>query len=730
MADYNIAMAGGAGIATDAPIDSGLYTDGEKYYNIGLLRRQYYDYLGVKMNEIEEQKEARRYYHGAQWTDKEIKVLRRRRQPVIVSNRIVRKIDAVTGLVERLRQDPKAYPRTPQHQQGADVATATLRYALDHVDWKAKSPRVARFAAIEGIGGIEFDLSTGDHGDPDLDIHLVYTDTFFYDPRSYDDGFTDARFLGVSKWVDIDQAKELVPEKAEEINGLIETGTDLTPNSDREITWVNTSAKKVRLIDHWYIKDGQWNWCLYVGNTVLMEGMSPFVDERNRTFPKFLMFSAAVDHDGDRYGFVRNLKGPQDEINHRRSKSLHILNARRVISDKGAVDDVERARLEWSRPDGWVEKNPGKQIEPENQQGDFTGQIQLLQEAKTEIENFGPNPALIGQGIENSSGRAISLLQQAGIAELGPYIIAYRTWKIRVYRAIWQIIQRHWTAERWIRVTDDDGLAQFVQLNGVGLDQYGQPAIVNGVGSLDVDIILDEGPDNVNMMADGFDTLTALARSGQPIPPEILFELAPLQSSVKQRLLQKMEQMKQADPAKLQAQQIALQGEAAKTEETKSKTAKNYSDAMKTLHDGRMDAQQLLAAGMAPPAAPGAPSPTEPPFADGGGAPGVFQPPTNTPQPVAAPANAPQSPVAIHLDANDAVGRAMMPLTGAMQQNSDAIVAALQMMSQVAQSMNMASQSMEEVARGVNEMARVVAAPSELLRDPATGRATGSRKVI
>jgi hypothetical protein len=85
-----------------------------------------------------------------------------------------------------------------------------------------------------------------------------------------------------------------------------------------------------------------------------------------------------------------------------------------------------------------------------------------------EIENFGPNPRLIGQGgVENNSGRAIALLQQAGMAELGPYILAYRGWKIRVYRAIWNAVQQHWKAERWVRVTDDQQLAQYIQINGV-----------------------------------------------------------------------------------------------------------------------------------------------------------------------------------------------------------------------------------------------------------------------
>src|SRR5215831_14792835 len=219
MADYNIPSA------TSPTGEPG--TDDTGYYSLEQLRRQYNDYLGTKTQEIEEAKEARRYYHGAQWTDKEIKALKRRRQPVITSNRIVRKIDAVVGLVERLKQDPKAYSRTPNSDQGAEVATAVLRYAIDKVDWQSKYPRAARMGAIDGLAGVELDLAYGDHKDPDIDIHLVYPDTFFYDPRSYDDNFTDARFMGISKWVDVDQAKELVPDKADVIDDLTDTGTDL-----------------------------------------------------------------------------------------------------------------------------------------------------------------------------------------------------------------------------------------------------------------------------------------------------------------------------------------------------------------------------------------------------------------------------------------------------------------------------------------------------------------------
>src|SRR6185437_6819240 len=108
------------------------------------------------------------------WTAKEIEILKKRHQPVVTSNRIERKINAVVGLVEKLRQDPKGYARTPEHEQGAELATAVLRYVLDSNDWKSKSTRIARLAGIDGVAGIEYDLSTGDHGDPDLELHLVY----------------------------------------------------------------------------------------------------------------------------------------------------------------------------------------------------------------------------------------------------------------------------------------------------------------------------------------------------------------------------------------------------------------------------------------------------------------------------------------------------------------------------------------------------------------------------
>lgn len=548
------------------------------------LKKAYLDYLANKQDEIEEQKEARRYYHAAQWTDAQIKALNRRKQPVVTFNRIARKINGVVGLIERLRQDPKAFPRTPKHEEGAELATAVLRYVLDEQEWKAKSPECAINGAVDGIGGVELEITQGDEGDNEISFDVVNPDSFFYDPRSYKADFSDARYLGLGKWMDTETAIEMFPDHAEDIEASGENAIDLSSNPDRESKWFQHSGtrKMIRVVDIWYQKNGKWRWALFTGSTILMEGESYLVDEKGKTMPRYIMFSCNVDHDGDRYGFVRNMKSSQDEYNMRRSKGLHIINSRRLILSKGAFDDIETARREWARPDGVLEVNGNvaEGAKADDQSFDFAGQMKLMENAIAELENYGPNQALIGDAA-NQSGRAIALLQQAGMAELGPYILAYKGWKIRLYRAIWNAVQRHWSSERWVRVTDDENVAQFIQINGMQQDPMtGAPMLVNAIGSLDVDIIIDEGADSVNVQADAYDTLTVMAGKGAQIPPQVLIELAPLPGSTKKKLL---DMMSQPDPMQQQAKQVALAGEAAKVDETKSKTALNMARAQAEL---------------------------------------------------------------------------------------------------------------------------------------------------
>lgn len=555
--------------ATEGAAPSGL--------SLVALQRQYTDYVSVKTNEVEEARTAWRYYHSAQWTEEQLRKLADRGQPAITFDRLSRKIDGLVGIVMRMRADPKAFPRTPKHEAGAELSTTVLRFVLDTNRWEYIEGECVRSGGVQGVSVLELGLEPGSEQDPDVTLSKVDPTTFFYDPRSVEPDFSDARFMGVARWVTADELDEMFPGSSEQVADSFGAGDWTAFDADRAPLWVN-AQKKIRLVEHWYKHRGEWCYRIYVNTVELASGTSPFDDGRGRTICRYLPWSYQVDHDGDRYGFVRRLKGPQDAINQHRSKAMHIMNTRQVITRKDAVEDIEKTRREAARPDGvLVYDGNAEDFRIVEADQEFLQQTNYFQDAKQEIENFGPNPAVVGTGVEARSGRALAMMQQAGIAELGPFLSNYRAWKLRVYRAVWCAVRRWWSSERWIRVTDDDGLAQFIPVNQVQIGPEGAPQIVNALGQLDVDIILDEGPDTTNVMGDVFDTLSSLAQNSDAVPAPVLIELSPLPKSTKDKILKMLTQP--PDPAQQQAQTLELQGRAAEVEKTRAETEKTLAQA-------------------------------------------------------------------------------------------------------------------------------------------------------
>jgi hypothetical protein len=526
--------------------DRNVDDDSDMFLPVRTLRVQYLDYLDSKVDEIEEQKDSRRYYHGAQLTADQRNTLKDRHQPVQIWNRVGRKINGIVGVVERTRCDPKAMGKNPKSEAGAEIATQSIRYVIDSNEFKnSLEPLVLLQAGIEGIAGVQLVLQEGDKGDPDIGLHWVIGDEYFYDPRSYQFNFRDNRYEGIAKWLDVDAAVEMFPDKRDDLEGLFQGDSDLTTNSDREVKWIISTSKRIRMVEHWYKHKGRWCWAFYCANTLLDQGVSPFKDEKGKSVSSFEMFSAAIDQDGDRYSFVRTFKGPQDALNQGKSKTLALANSRRVVATKGVVDDVETARRELARHDGWVERNIQGDLKVDDTHPDIATFSSFTDDAKAELDGFAnANMAAMSPGgLTNISGRALELLRQPGMAELGPFVLAHRAFKLGLYRKIWNTIQRHWTAERWIRVNSSEKLAQFIQLNGLGEDEWGRPALVNAVGALDVDIVLDEGPDIISMMQETYDTF----KGYQPgtFPPQVLIEMNPnLPRSEKDRVLKMLQPQK------------------------------------------------------------------------------------------------------------------------------------------------------------------------------------------
>jgi hypothetical protein len=122
-----------------------------------------------------------------------------------------------------------------------------------------------------------------------------------------------------------------------------------------------------------------------------------------------------------------------------------------------------------------------------------------------------------------------------------------------------------------LRVTENQQVYQFMQINGVEFNEYGLPQLVNVLGNIDVEIKVDEGPDTETIMGDIFDLLMSLAQNNVPVPPAAIIEASYLPLSEKQKLQQMVGQV---DPMAQAAKQMMLQKGQADIQKTQAETQK------------------------------------------------------------------------------------------------------------------------------------------------------------
>jgi len=380
------------------------------------------------------------------------------------------------------------------------------------------------------------------------------------------------------------------------------------------VRFVDTRRRRIQIFEHCYW-DGEWKRAVFCKAGFLEDPKpSPYLDEDGQPEPWLIAQCAYRDREGNPYGVVRRYKDLQDEINKRRSKALHALSQRRVVADRGAVEDVNKARTEVQRPDGWVEKAPGMEVTIQDNTDIGMSQFQLLVDAINALNATGPNLALQGQ-TGNTSGRAKQLDQEGGAIQIGALFDHIRHFQKRVARATWNRIRQFWKEETWVRVTDDEQKLKFVGLNvpvtqgeaqvqalmqqglppeqlqaaimQIGADPMAQVPVSkkNNVGKMHVDIIIEEAPDTVTLQQEQFAELVALAPAGVIFPQEVYIEASGLRN--KQRLIELMKgggEMSPEQQAQAQQQQALQQaGAEADIRKRVADASKAEADTQKTI---------------------------------------------------------------------------------------------------------------------------------------------------
>lgn len=481
------------------------------------------------------------YYDGLQWSDEDKAELEARGQAALVFNEIKPAIDWIIGTERRTRTEWKVHPRTDDDVKDAQTKTQLLKYVSDVNKIRFNRSFAFAEAVKVGVGWLEDGAQDETFGDEPLFSRHESWRKMWYDPLATAFDLDDARFIFREKWVDLDIAISMFPEREQVLRAKAEhhylmptdedefldtalyynadymTGRRSTSTIDEIAGTMQNRRARVRLIEGWYrkpckcqvfkvdryavplsneytsslqnhhgmdfdenhpemrsaIENGlatvvdsnrlKMHVSIFVKGFMLQNMITPY---RHNRFPFTPVWGYRRGRDRTAYGVIRNVRDPQEDLNKRRSKALHILSTNRIIMDKGAVDDVEELRDEAADPAGVIVKNLGHELIIDRDNSLAQEHIMLEVRDGEYIRNVsGVTGENLGRETTAKSGKAIEAKQVQGSATTAELFdnLMYAM-QIQGEKQL-SLTEQFYDYPKVIRVTDDRGNAEFSRIN-------------------------------------------------------------------------------------------------------------------------------------------------------------------------------------------------------------------------------------------------------------------------
>lgn len=516
-----------------------------------------------------EQETDEAYVNGDQWTDEQKATLRTRGQMPIVYDVLSSTTRWLTGTEKRSRMDYKVLPRRKDAASAAERKTQILKYLSDVNRSPYGRSRAFEDAINVGVGWIESGITDGSESEPIYDRWESWRN-MLWDSASVEADLRDARYVLRVKWVDVDIAKTMFPDRA----GLVRVSADLLGSHggievygddamDSQENFLdeavgagddtNSSTRyRVRLIECWYrtpvkvdrMAGGQFRGEIYdpaseghvqavdtgessvVQQTImqvrvaifttrglLFEGPSPY---RHNRYPFTPIWCYRNGKTGLPYGVVRNLRGLQDDVNKRASKALHIMSSNKVIMDEGAIPEkyIDRFADEVARPDAIIVKAPGKELIINADRELSVAHLELMSRSISQIQSAsGVTDEALGRTTNASAGIAIQRRQeQAGMATAG--IFDNMRFAAQVHgEKMLSLVEQFMTEEKTFRITNMRGSPEYITIND-GLPE-------NDIVRTKADFVLSEQDWRASIRQAQVEELLGFMKHVVPVAPEI-----------------------------------------------------------------------------------------------------------------------------------------------------------------------------------------------------------------
>lgn len=450
--------------------DEDILTKVLKFRNDGITGNQDWEDRGIT---------AQNFKNGKQWDEVDLEELKKQRRPALTINYVLPKVNFVCGVERQNRKQIRVRPVKNATETVAKILTSLTSHTFNRSNGEYEKSEFFKDGIITGKGWIKFSISYDE--DPiNGNIVIERVDPFdvIEDPlaKEYDLN-KSARYVIHEKWVNKEQLEAEYPDKKDTLSssGILSRdsqiltkvyGDDRTSGRDDDGSELNINEYRYRVSEcywityekrtHWFDKveftdkvlvnaddiekatiatqsasdrfsmsekvDKVLNLTIFCGNTLLSHTKDPFKSKTNQysvginLYP-ISRFSPYFDN-GYVYGIVDNLITPQQEINKRRSQSLHLLNSTANggwMVQKGSLDQQTKDDLTRGANPLVIEfdNQPPIKIQPNMLS---QGHILSSQEASTDMDMIsGINPANQGVFQSQESGKLNELRQRQGM---------------------------------------------------------------------------------------------------------------------------------------------------------------------------------------------------------------------------------------------------------------------------------------------------------------------------
>jgi hypothetical protein len=565
--------------------------------------------LNKVLNEIDYQPEWRgeadrchQYYDGKQLDPQLIQALKERRQPVLTTNLIAPAINGVLGMEARSRTGWFIRADDNEFEETAEALNVRVAEALrmGKADKACSDAYLGQI--IGGIGWVEVKKNKDPLG-AKYRIGYVHRDEIDWDWKA-------DNWLLRKRWIDVEEAVAAFPKYKDIIEGaagewsnfdtsaftsksdVLSNAYDEYQYSTRDETeWLNPTRDMIKIYELYYrvweseiimtSEDGRAIVYNEANNIHVAMVASGKVEVERRSVPKLRLSWHAGPHHlidmpsphphnyypyipffGSRedkiripYGLVRPMLSPQDEINFRRIKLTAQLNYKRIVMDEDATKMSDEAVVdEVHASDGIIKLNPqakrdgGARFSVETDQGIAQQQFQIMQEAKTLIQDVaGIYNAFLGKDGGAKSGVAINSLVEQGATTLADINDNYREARQMVGELVMAYEVEELKNKRNVRVVIP-GKKLGEKEREVFINQEGEAGeLTNAITQAKTQVVLGEIQQSPGYRAQVtqmlMDFLSKLPQELQLGSMDIIIEQIDLPQDIKERLMKAYEKL-------------------------------------------------------------------------------------------------------------------------------------------------------------------------------------------